>query len=116
MPTLRLSSSDLNKRITIQREALDVKGNGSEEETWVEVVANVPAKVVQTTARKIQSAGQEQIQYDHVVTIRWIESFEFTGVKHRVIYKGRPLEIVKEPAEIGIKQFLELTCLTIPTR
>lgn len=116
MPTLKLNASDLNKRVTIQREALNPQDNGFELEEWVDVVKNVPAKVQQMTGRKIVASGQEQIQYDHLVTVRWIRSFQFSGVKYRVLYRGQELEIISEPAEIGVRQFMELVCKVMPTR
>lgn len=115
IPTTKLNPSELDRLVDIETKEIVVQSNGQQVESWVTTATDVYAKVVQVSGNKVLAAQQLQIQFDYQITIRWRSGFNLlpdtNAVNSRFQYNGQTLEIIKQPAEVGRRQYLECVCV-----
>ena len=104
-----LPAGQLRDRVTIQQPVRVRTAMGGTEDTWQDVTT-VWASVRQPSSNELFAAAQQQALVEHVVVIRYR-----TGIaaNMRVMWRGRALDIVGEPADMdGTRRELRLRCVS----
>lgn len=103
---------ELDRRVTLEQRSVSRHATyGSEVETWSTLVADIAAKVVQSSGAAGLSTGTSEAVASYArptrVWIRWRAGV--TRENHRLRYGGQLLRILGV-AEIGRRAGLELAC------
>lgn len=95
-----VTTGELNQRVTLQRKTLGQQPNGEPVTTWASIAkGTVWAKVQQLTGREQITAQQVQYPAEVRIVIRYRADLD--AEQHRVLWQGRPYEIVGQPARVG---------------
>lgn len=103
----QLNAGSLDQRVTIQRRTAGQDSRGQAFDTWVDV-APVWASVRPRRGRDFFAAAQDQATFDCTVWIRYRADI---FASDRLMWKGKPLDIVGQPVDVGgAGVMLELMC------
>lgn len=99
------SAGQLTQRVQLQQRAASVDGLGESIGAWVDVGAPVWAKVEPLTGREYLAAGALQQTVDTRFVIR-----HRTGItpSMRLVWQGRPYDIVSAEAADGGSEWLDI--------
>lgn len=97
----------LRHRVSIQRQSNVRDSNGILVTTWVDVLTNVPAEVLQGAGREFNASGALQSEVAARVTMRW-----FSGLKAsmRVLHDGSIYNITSAETDITGRREWRLRC------
>ena len=105
-----MNLADFNQRITFQALAASEDSLGQPSGAWVDVATDptVWAKSAFISGRDLAAAGQLQATLDAKFIVRYRAD---VLPSWRVLWRGQPLDIVGEPADIdGAREWLSVAC------
>lgn len=101
-----VTAGQLDQRVTIESKTVIQSDNGEPTTTWSSV-GSVWAKVKQLTGRDQIAAQQVQYPADVRIVIRYRS--DLAPEDHRLQWRGKPYEIVGQPAQVGPRgEWLEI--------
>lgn len=100
-----IGAGSLDRRVSIQRpeEVRDPQFNAVSM-IWIDIAADAPASVKQTSGREFLDANQVLSERRAVFIIRWLPGLDTTC---RIAWEGKDFDI-RDIREIGRRRFLEI--------